>query len=292
MLGQGGGLMVVIMLFMAITSTGSAECIAVSSIVAYDIYYTYINPKATGDRILLISRVVIGVFGAIMGVLAIILNAIGLNLGWVYLFMGIMIGSGVIPMALCLTWSKTNGRAATAACIIGTVLALISWIVAASVQSGAVTVATLGRNEPMLTGNLFAIFSSAFVVLIGSVIWPENYDFETMKAIPVVEQEEYVPDEDETPEKLIEARLWIQKWGWVVSLILIVLWPLATVPWGVFPKAVFALWSSIAVMWGFLATVVIIFLPILESSDDILNIFSNMLGIAPTRGKYAETSKA
>eukprot|EP00307_Rebecca_sp_RCC1486_P002653 CAMPEP_0119423020 /NCGR_PEP_ID=MMETSP1335-20130426/29384_1 /TAXON_ID=259385 /ORGANISM="Chrysoculter rhomboideus, Strain RCC1486" /LENGTH=281 /DNA_ID=CAMNT_0007448493 /DNA_START=1 /DNA_END=846 /DNA_ORIENTATION=+ len=280
-----------IMLFMAITSTGSAECIAVSSIVAYDIYYTYINPKATGDRILLISRVVIGVFGATMGVLAILLNAIGLNLGWVYLFMGIMIGSGVIPMALCLTWSKTNGTAATASCIIGTVLALISWIIAASIQSGEVTVASLGKNEPMLTGNLFAIFSSAIITVLGSVFFPENYDFESMKAIPVVEQEEYMPDEDETPEKLMEAREWIQKWGWVVSLILIVLWPLATVPWGVFPKAVFALWSSIAVMWGFLATVVIIFLPIIESGNDIVAIFANLFGLGG-KGTYQTTSKA
>jgi Na+/proline symporter len=40
-MGKGGGYLVVIMLFMAITSTGSAECIAVSSLVAYDIYRKY-----------------------------------------------------------------------------------------------------------------------------------------------------------------------------------------------------------------------------------------------------------
>ena len=38
-MGKGGGYLVVIMLFMAITSTGSAECI--SSLVAYDIYRKY-----------------------------------------------------------------------------------------------------------------------------------------------------------------------------------------------------------------------------------------------------------
>ena len=36
--GKGGAMMITIMLFMAITSTGSAEQIAVSSLIAYDIY--------------------------------------------------------------------------------------------------------------------------------------------------------------------------------------------------------------------------------------------------------------
>ena len=58
------------MLFMAIVSTGSAESIAVSSLVAYDIYRQYINPEATGEQFLHVSRVVIVVFGLFMGVLS------------------------------------------------------------------------------------------------------------------------------------------------------------------------------------------------------------------------------
>mmetsp|Transcript_67 Transcript_67/g.264 ORF Transcript_67/g.264 Transcript_67/m.264 type:complete len:658 (+) Transcript_67:35-2008(+) len=281
LMGPGGSVMITIMLFMAITSTGSAECIAVSSIFVYDIYYTYFNPKATGQQILFYSRIVIGVFGALMGVLAVILNFIGLGLGWVYLFMGIMIGSGVIPMALCLMWSKTNGTMASIACLAGTVCALITWIITASAQSGMVTIDTLGKNEPMLAGNLVAIFLSAIIVVVGSLIAPQNYDFESMKNIPTVEQEAYVPDEDETPEKLEEARDWIFNWGWIVSLVLIILWPLATVPWGVFPRAVFALWSSIAVIWGFLATVVIILLPIYEAKKEIMAVVYGIFGCTP-----------
>merc|ERR1719277_466057 len=86
--GSFGSVMMAVMLFMAITSTGSAEGIAVSSIVAYDIYKTYINPKATGGQILMVSKVVIVVFGSLMGLLAVALNYMGLNLGWVYRFMG------------------------------------------------------------------------------------------------------------------------------------------------------------------------------------------------------------
>lgn len=67
LLGQAGSALVLVMLFMAIVSTGSAESIAVSSLVAYDIYREYINPEATGKQILFVSRVTIVVFGIFMG---------------------------------------------------------------------------------------------------------------------------------------------------------------------------------------------------------------------------------
>ena len=102
--------MIAIMLFMAIVSTGSAESIAVSSIVAYDIYGTYGNKSPTSDDILKISRITVIVFGLIMGVLSIILFEMGIGLGWVYLFMGIMIGSAVSLLALMMTWDKLRAR--------------------------------------------------------------------------------------------------------------------------------------------------------------------------------------
>ena len=71
LLGQAGAVLILIMLFMAIVSTGSAESIAVSSLVAYDIYREYINPEATGKQILWVSRVVIVVFGLFMGLFSV-----------------------------------------------------------------------------------------------------------------------------------------------------------------------------------------------------------------------------
>ena len=50
LLGRGGAILMVIMLFMAVTSSGSAELVAVSSLFTYDVYRTYINPNATGTH--------------------------------------------------------------------------------------------------------------------------------------------------------------------------------------------------------------------------------------------------
>merc|ERR1712137_1127224 len=49
-MGSGGAVLMLIQLFMAITSTGSAEIIAVSSILTYDVYYEYINPELKQQR--------------------------------------------------------------------------------------------------------------------------------------------------------------------------------------------------------------------------------------------------
>jgi len=49
-LGPFGAFILLVQLFMAITSTGSAEIIAVSSILTYDVYYEYINPELKSRR--------------------------------------------------------------------------------------------------------------------------------------------------------------------------------------------------------------------------------------------------
>lgn len=72
-------------LWMAVTATANSEQLAVASLVVYDVYRTYINPKATGKQIVFVSRIMVCVYAVLSGVLAIILMKIGLSLGWVYL---------------------------------------------------------------------------------------------------------------------------------------------------------------------------------------------------------------
>ncbi|KAI0566254.1 Urea active transporter-like protein [Gracilaria domingensis] len=137
---------------MAVTSTGAAEQIAVSSLVAYDIYRTYINPNATGKQIIFVSRVAILVFGLLMGVLGIALNAIGVRLNFLYLFMGVMIGSAVIPVAFAISWSKCSGLAAISGALGGLAMGFTTWIVYGAADGG-VSVKNLSRDPIMLAGD-------------------------------------------------------------------------------------------------------------------------------------------
>jgi Na+/proline symporter len=85
LMGKGGAFLLVLQLFVAVVSTASAEQIAVSSLVAYDIYRAYFNKQATGKQIVFISRIVVVSYGVLSGVMAIILFKLTVSLGWVYL---------------------------------------------------------------------------------------------------------------------------------------------------------------------------------------------------------------
>jgi hypothetical protein len=268
-----------IMLFMAIVSTGSAESIAVSSLVAYDVYRQYFNKEATGDQILKVSRIVIVVFGLFSGAFAIVLQTIGLSLGWVYLFMGIIIGSAVAPLWNMMTWSKASGTGAIVAAWSGLTLALIAWLVGASIQGGSISVANLGTNEVMLSGNLVAIFSSAFIHYVYSkFIDPHDYDFaELDEHIDLVEEDTSgLTAAEKDPVELEAAYIWITRRGYVLSFLLIILWPLLSVPAGVFSRGYFAFWVLIAIAWGFGAALAITIIPLVESKDEIYGILNGI----------------
>jgi SSS family transporter len=281
LLGDSGSALILTMLFMAIVSTGSAESIAVSSLVAYDIYREYFNPDATGKQILYVSRVVIVVFGLCMGALSILLDVLGLNLGWVYLFMGIVIGSAVIPLWNMMTWKKASGTGAVIAAWSGLILAVASWLIACSVQSGSISVDNLGKNETMLTGNLVAILSSGLIHFVISMISPQNFDFDTLDSnIKLVETDDTsgLTAEEKDPKMLADAKKWIVRRGWFLTIVLVIIWPLLSIPAGKFTKDYFAFWVLIAIAWGFGAAIVITVLPLLESSDEISAVFNGLIG--------------
>jgi len=278
--GEGGAVMMAIMLFMAITSTGSAEGIAVSSLVAYDIYKTYINPEADGPKILLVSKVVIVVFGLCMGVLSVALHYMGLNLGWVYMFMGTAIGSAVVPLWNLLMWKDANAIGAVVGAWGGMLLALCTWLIVASAQSGEITVDTLGKLEPNLAGNIVAIVSSGLIHVVFSLAKPQNYDFKSMGEIKMLENDQSgLAEEDYQESVLASAKMWIQKWGWAFTIIMVIIWPLLSLPAGVFSKDYWSMWVFISIAWAFVATFVIIWLPLYESADTFKGIFFAMTGM-------------
>jgi len=290
--GKGGGMMITIMLFMAITSTGSAEQIAVSSLIAYDIYKKYINPKATGEQILKVSRFAILGFGIFMGVLSTILFELGLSLGFVYLMMGIFIGSAVMPVAFVLTWKDASASGAIAGAVVGQICGLITWIVCslferdANGKHGTVDLDTLGGNYPMLAGNVMAIGMSGIVCAVMSKMNPQNFDLTTLKdGIALIDDKlPELSDAQKDEERLVASLKWITKWGVGFSVIMVIVWPCLSLPagcgdgdCGVFSEGYFTFWVIIALAWGLLATVVIIVLPLYESREVLGNVIKGLL---------------
>ena len=79
-------------------------------------------------------------------------------------------------------------------------------------------------------------------------------------------------DQDYTSESLDAAKWWVQKWGWSFTVVMVLIWPLVTLPAGVFSKGFFAFWVFVSIAWSFVATFVIIVLPIHESWDGIVGV--------------------
>lgn len=193
--------------------------------------------------------------------------------------MGVVIGSAVIPLWNMMTWSKASGKGAVIAAWSGLVLALIGWLVGAKIQGEAVTVATLGTNEVMLSGNLIAILSSGFIHYVYSkFIDPQDFDFATLdENIHLVEQDlSGLGAEQQDKNELRRAKRWIVRRGYLLTFVLILVWPILSVPAGIFTKDYFAFWVLVSIAWGFGAAIVISVLPLVESQEEIGNVFGGM----------------
>jgi len=183
LLGKGGAVALLIVLFMAVTSCASAELIAVSSLLTFDVYQRYIKPTASGSQLIFISHCMICVFGMTMAIFACIWNAIGIDLGWLFLVMGILIGGAVFPVAFAITWSGQSKAGAISGAIAGLAAGLTAWLVEAKVHFGEISIASTGAEYSTLAGNLAAIMTGLIVTTVVSLIKPQNFDWSITRAI-------------------------------------------------------------------------------------------------------------
>jgi hypothetical protein len=200
--------------------------------------------KATGSQVLWVSRIVILVFGLSMGGLSCVLNQIpGINLGWVYNFMGIVIGSAVVPLWYCLTWKDANASGAIAGAWIGQILAIIVWLVVAQADQGAINVTTLGTLNCQMGGCITAIVSSGLIHTLWSLASPQNYNWESMGKIEMLEDDQRGLDPEEYSDEVLNKALrWVKTYGYGFTILMAIIWPILSLPAGVFTKSYWALW--------------------------------------------------
>ncbi|MEC9416452.1 MAG: urea active transporter, partial [Thermoproteota archaeon] len=242
-------------------------------------------PNATGKQLLKVSRAVIVAFGLGMGALAVVLLGMGLSLGFVYLAMGILIGSAVIPIALTIIWNKTTRAGAVSGALIGVVLSLTTWTsVAASEADGVVDIASLGGAFPMLYGNVVAILSSGLICVVVSLAQRKTFDWKDLdKHMSLVtddmEQHEITATEaakrEQDEEQLKKAFKFSVRGGGLLTLVCVVFWPMPLYFSGyVFDFGFYGLWVGIAIAWVSCAAAIIIFMPIVEARKGIAKVAS------------------
>lgn len=114
-----GGLLLI--LYLAVTSTISAQMISVSSITTFDIYKKYLNPKAHNKSLIFVSHIacIIFTFGA--AGFSLMLHYVGVNMTWFGYFTPLIICPGVIPLIMTIVWDRQSWYAAIISPILGIV---------------------------------------------------------------------------------------------------------------------------------------------------------------------------
>lgn len=198
LLGKGGAVAALLLVFMAVTSAMSAELISVSTIFSYDVYRSYIDRNAGGKKLIVASHATCVIFGLAMSGFATGLYYAGISMGYLYELMGIIISPAVIPCTLTLFWKRQNLIAVTVSPILGTGLAIMSWLVCAKSLYKEITVASTFEDYPMLTGNVVALLSPAiFIPILTYVFKPQDFDWSVMKTdITRVDETEEIEEAD------------------------------------------------------------------------------------------------
>lgn len=197
LMGKSGAVATLFLVFMAVTSAMSAELISISSIFTYDVYKGYINPKASGKKLILMSHCTVVIFSLAMSGFATGLYYAGISMGYLYELMGVIISAAVIPATLTLLSKHQNTISIIVSPILGTALAIMSWLVSTHTMYGEITVANTFMDDPMLIGNVVALLSPiVFIPILTLTFGSQNFDWEILKSIKRID------DSDEIEENL------------------------------------------------------------------------------------------
>lgn len=280
LMGYSGLVLLLVTLFMAVTSSGASEQIAFSSLIAYDVYRTYINPNCSGQSIISLSRFVILIFGVLSGVFGIVLHHLNVDLNFLYLATGIFIGPAVFPVAYSITWGRASRRGAVVGAISGLCLGISVWLLFGLMSNGpngkearwTLTIEKLGKNEVMLAGNMVSILSSGLICTLMSLFNPDDCDWSSTKIIPLIEDDPNAHIPFETEEALYRALRRISVIGVTMTILLVIVWPALTLPARIFSRHYFTFWVVLSFTWGIFSCLAMVILPLVESRQGIITV--------------------
>ena len=206
LLGSGGTVGMLLLLFMAVTSTVSSSMIAVSSIISFDVYRTYINPKATDKQVVKVSHLGVVLHGVFITGFALMLNYGGANISWVNYFSPILTCPGIFPLIFTLMWSRQSKLAAIVSPILGLASGFGVWLGTSQSIYGGISFATTVELAPSLYGSIASLFSPILYSIIISYLKPEHFEWREFLRIDLVRDESTLSNSDvSSPDESIIA---------------------------------------------------------------------------------------
>ncbi|KAF2116040.1 hypothetical protein BDV96DRAFT_686470 [Lophiotrema nucula] len=200
LMGSSGAYLFIVLVFMAVTSSVSAESIAASSLMTFDIYKAYINPRTSVKALLWVSIAGLVIYGAALSAISCIFHAAAISLNYLISMLACLLGGGALPMAFIVLWDKTSTFAANVSPIVGLFSGLISWMVATKVRSGTINITTTGDVYNSLTGDCVSLGMGLVCIVLFSYFVPDK-----KKSVEIIEGEEVSASEEVVDEKKLEA---------------------------------------------------------------------------------------
>ncbi|CAH1782060.1 unnamed protein product [Owenia fusiformis] len=373
LLGSSGEYVLLMLNLMAVMSTGSAEVIAVASIIVYDIYQIYVLPfrkncdmkscvlcnlplpvvmddceetlKENGngngnghaekyvcdcppvisceqctkdnlkikevteinvteqytcsihgkyrqyqDKLLSIKNWIILWLTLATIPLILFCVGVGLNLGWVFWFTGVLIGCTVVPIALSVTWSRLTSKGMISGVVTGCACGLIAWLAMASTYPGGLGdfLKNTGQELAMFVGNCVSIGVGGGVCIIVSLItnnrkthdarteWEKTRNIENpLYPWSLKYAHEFTTISRPSQEKMTQifkrAKYIAIGFGLVLTAAIIIIWPSIMISIGVLNVTQFRMWTQLSQVWAFIAAIFIITVPLIQEIYGIVH---------------------
>ncbi|KAL4920792.1 Sodium:solute symporter family-domain-containing protein [Aspergillus aurantiobrunneus] len=198
LIGDSGIVAFFVLLFMALTSTVSSSMIAVSSILSFDLYKTYFNPKATDKKLLHASHITVIFHAIFITGISIAMNYGGANMTWIGYFRPILSCPGIIPLGLTLFWDSQTKLAAIISPVLGFFTGLAVWLASAYSLYGEVNMTTTGEGLPALYGAIGSFFSPAIYSVLISLYKPYKFDWRIFLRIELADEAQLQGDNQTT----------------------------------------------------------------------------------------------
>ncbi|OWB68776.1 hypothetical protein B5S30_g4165 [[Candida] boidinii] len=285
--GKSGAAAGLVMLFMSVTSATSAELIAFSSVTTYDIYRTYVNPAATGKQLVNAAHISVVGFSLFMAVLSVIFNYIGVTVGWLLSFIGIILSPEVSAVTMTLFWSKMSKKALLIGAPLGTLTGVGCWLGSTYVYGGhIINKATVMTSEATFIGNITALASTPIYIAILSYVLPDEVPFDLnhfrsdIKMGDDADQEESeAAVVDESEKKLLHKQAW---WSLAIN-VFILLGCYVIIPTALYgsdhdlSKSSFSGLIIVFLIWLLLAALYIVILPLWQGRESLSYVFGHLI---------------
>jgi len=296
--GKGGAAGILLITFMAVTSTLSAQVIAVSSIISFDIYRTYFKHTASDEDVIRWSHYGVIFFALFASAFSTMLHFVGVDLGWTLYMLGVLTCPGIFPTAFTILWRRQFKVAAIISPLLGMVTGIASWLGSAYALYGEITIASTGRTVPCVWGTVVSAGSPLIYSPLITLFKPENFDWADFRKerlafdvsdVASIGSNHIAGPSNMNVEQSPETEQHLKRWGriaaiWALATFLghWVLWPLPIYASKyIFGEAFYTAWLVVAIIWLWGTLFVVGFYPIVDGRQQIWAVW-----LAVKDGKY------